>query len=564
MYKAFDDRDIFTIERTLPGTPRCGLVAQAPKLHHPWNASATRAVTTRTMDKQRDTAARDGQTRPSLSPAVEIAVPSTPTPELSSSSSPAPDSQATQIQSQPDRVDSEKPTLPSSAAGQSSPSMTPPPSVQAPANVSTPAQRARSQSHPFLASPPSTVNQSLCDAYGISERLPTVSEINDADEPALRKIANELLVVAQDFRMSAAHFKLQNSLLSLTSNEAVKRAEVEQQLAKREVEILQSDEYRVRRGIAQQESARNFQNHELSGARARIQDLEQMNATLDRRLHRAKQIIEEKSDQYEMLLEENGRLKKRIRDNREHFTMMMDGASLPSSPRADIHTPQRKAAAQPPHHALLENSRSFNGKLGSQDLLATLLAADQVLHGDSSRTQTPLQPKPRGHRNNHGHTRGAHSMSSLTPISHARMSESTQPRFFTPVNKKMRESRISPTPVSGRLDEEDEGRRDRDSTLSASDIEAVTDEDVPASQASSLATSMLRRYPGTSQEEPSIPTNLGKSSAMLQTKLFGHVKKAGLERPSDHMKRKSSNSQSKPVSPKKARGSSPLHLNVAV
>lgn len=391
-----------------------------------------------------------------------------------------------------------------------------------------------------------------------------MSEIDDADEPALRKIANELLVVAQDFRMSAAHFKLQNSLLSLTSNEAVKRAEVEQQLAKREVEILQSDEYRVRRGIAQEESARNFQNHELSGARARIQDLEQMNATLDRRLHRAKQIIEEKSDQYEMLLEENGRLKKRIRDNREHFTMMMDGASLPSSPRVDIHTPQRKAAAQPPHPAPLENSRSFNGKLGSQDLLATLLAADQVLHGDSSRTQTPSQPKPRGHRHNHGHTRGAHSMSSLTPISHARISEPTQPRFFTPVNKKMRESRISPTPVSGRIDEEDEGRRDRDSTLSASDIEAVTDEDVPASQASSLATSMLRRYPGTSQEEPSIPTNLGKSSAMLQTKLFGHVKKAGLERSSDHMKRKSSNSQSKPVSPKKARGSNPLHLNVAV
>lgn len=30
VYEAFDDRDIFTTERTLPGTPRCGLVAQAP------------------------------------------------------------------------------------------------------------------------------------------------------------------------------------------------------------------------------------------------------------------------------------------------------------------------------------------------------------------------------------------------------------------------------------------------------------------------------------------------------------------------------------------------------
>ncbi|KAF3480758.1 uncharacterized protein GIQ15_06105 [Arthroderma uncinatum] len=508
------------------------------------------------MDAQRDTAPADGQTRPALSPPVEIAVPSTPTPELST----APNSQPLP-QSQSERIGSEKPTIASPTPRQSSSDMTPPPSVQVPANLSTPAQRSRSQSHPFLASPPSTVNQSLYDAYGISERLPTVSEIDGADEPALRKIANELLVVAQDFRMSAAHFKLQNSLLSLTSNEAVKRAEVEQQLAKREVEILQSDEYRTRRGIAQEELARNFQNHELSGARVRIRDLEQMNATLDRRLHRAKQIIEEKSDQYELLLEENGRLKKRIRDNREHFTMMMDNGSLPSSPRAEFHTPQRKAAAAQRHAP--ESARSYDGKLGSRDLLATLLAADQVLHGDSTRAQ-PSQSKPRGHRNYHGHTRGAHSLSSLAPISQSRMSEPSQPRFFTPVNKRPRESRVSPSPASRRLDEEDEDRHDRDSTLSASDVEAVTDEDVPASQASSLATSMLRRYPGPSQEEPSIPTNIGKSSAMLQSKLFGHVKKAGLERPTDHMKRKSSSSDNKALSPKKARGPNPLHQDVAV
>ncbi|KAK2839212.1 hypothetical protein FQN49_006367 [Arthroderma sp. PD_2] len=508
------------------------------------------------MDAQRDTTPADGQTGPALSPPVEIAVPSTPTSELS----PAPNSQSqAPLQSQSDRVGSEKPTIASPSVRQSSSDMTPPPSVQITANVSTPAQRSRSQSHPFLASPPSTVNQSLCDAYGISERLPTTGEIEGADEPALRKIANELLVVAQDFRMSAAHFKLQNSLLSLTSSEAVKRAEVEQQLAKREVELLQSDEYRTRRGIAQEELARNFQNHELSGARVRIQDLEQMNATLDRRLHRAKQIIEEKSDQYELLLEENGRLKKRIRDNREHLTMMMDNGSLPSSPRAEFQTPQRKAAAQ--RHAP-ESARSYDSKLGSRDLLATLLAADQVLHGDSTRTQ-PSQSKARGHRNYHGHTRGAHSLSSLTPISHSRMAEPSQPRFFTPVNKRSRERRMSPTPASRRLDEEDEDR-DRDSTLSASDVEAVTDEDVPASQASSLATSMLRRYPGPSQEEPSIPPNIGKSSAMLQSKLFGHVKKAGLERPTDHMKRKSSSSDNKPLSPKKARGTNPLHLDVAV
>jgi len=133
-------------------------------------------------------------------------------------------------------------------------------------------------------------------------------------------------------------------------------------------------------------------------------------------------------------------------------------------------------------------------------------------------------------------------MSSL-PATPSRSRPSHQGHFFTPINKRTAESRLSySAPVSQVMAEHPQrDRRDRDSTISASDVEeAVTDEDIPASQASSLATSMLRRYPGSSQEDVPISDNIGKSSTLLQSKLFGHVKKTGIDRTGDSPKRKAS------------------------
>ncbi|KAK2739268.1 hypothetical protein FQN57_006603 [Myotisia sp. PD_48] len=492
-----------------------------------------------------------------------VAVPNTPSPE------PSQYSQASASGASIASSDLKKPSLASPLPRTTSSEMTPPPSVQAPINLSstTPA-RSRAMSNPLFASPPATVDQTLCVAYGASEHLPSLHDIDSADEDALRKISHELLVVAQEYRMSAAHYKLQNSLMSLTSNEAVKRAEVEQQLARREVEILQSDEYKNRRGLTQSFSQLS-QNDELIAARERIHALEQRNTLFERRIHRAKQIIEEKSDQYELLLEENSRLKKRIRDNREHFTLMMDrGGPLPSSPHIEYLTPQRKTTQRDPDSAR-PNAAT---RLGSQDLLATLLAADQVLHGDAASVQSS-PAKHRNVRNPRGHTRGAHSMSSLAPPPSRSTGPtlSSQSHLFTPVNNNgnIRRSALrdfdSPSPavkyIGGHDDDLD--RHDRDSTISASDVEeAVTDEELPASQASSLATSMLRRYPGPpSQEEPSIPPNISKSSAILQSKLFGHVKKAGLDHPTtDKMKRKIS-LDGKAFSPKKHRAAASVDFD---
>ncbi|PGH11450.1 hypothetical protein AJ80_07130 [Polytolypa hystricis UAMH7299] len=482
----------------------------------------------------------------SLGPPVEIVIPSTPTAihTVLASSADGPELDQSRSSAKPDFL---------SQPRSSSSEMTPPPSSQN-LRPTTPRHRSRSTSEPFLASPPATIDQTLCVAYGASEDLPTTADIEDADEGKLRNIAKELLVFAQEFRMSAAHFKLQHSLLSLTSGEAVKRAEVEHQLARREVEILQSDEYRNRHRISRTRSPAPAQDNRLEGALKRIKELEQSNATLDRRLRRAKKFIEDESDKHELLLEENKRLKQRIRDNREHFTLMLDHGSLASSPRTEFNTPQQRPISHFPQSAQSHVSRADN-----QDAFATLIAAGQAMSGETA-TVHSTPSRNRATRYHPGHTRGTHSMSSLPVTPQRSKASHSQRHFFTPINRRIAESPLShSTRISHEEDLAERHRHDRDSTIS--DDEAVTDEDVPASQASSLATSMLRKYPGSSQEDVPIPANIGKSSSLLQSKLFGQVKKAGVDRSSDSLKRKASYGNID-IPLKKVRGGKPHGLGI--
>ena len=412
----------------------------------------------------------------------------------------------------------------------------------------TPVRQNRGASSPVFASPPASVDQTLCLAYGASENLPTAAEIDNADVENVRSLAKELLVVAQEYRMSAAHIKLQNSLLSLTSSEAVKRAEVEQRLARREVEILQSEEYRNRQSAAIK-AKQPVESSELYQAQNRIKELEQLNAILERRLRRAKRLIEEDKDKNELLIEENARLKKRIRENREHFTLMLDHGSLAQSPRTDFASPQRRPRGAPP-----ESARSKFNRVGSQDPFAALLAADQVLSREpGSVPSTPARDRDHS-RNYHGHIRGTHSLSSLPITPRRKFEGNDERRFFTPNNQNDAAHGI----------EQSSGRdpRDRDSTISASDVEdALTDEDVAASQASSLATSMLRRHPTSFQQVSSFSTDVGKSSTLLQTKLFGQVRKSGIQRSNEtSLKRKPSTDALEGAMTKKIKAREPLGM----
>ncbi|KKZ63052.1 hypothetical protein EMCG_02553 [[Emmonsia] crescens] len=534
----------------------------------------------------------------SLAPPAEIKVPSTPIlsrPSLSASPD-RPAMEQNQNPPMPDKLRSPAPRKSSSS------DMTPPPSTSQHVGngAATPFRRPRSDSDSFLASPPATIDQTLCVAYGAAANLPSCRDIDNADEAQLRKVAKDLLVFAQEFRMSAAHFKLQHSLLSLTSSEAVKRAEVEQQLARREVEILQSVEYRHRRGLSLEKSPElSPKAPQVDATLRRIKELEDVNITLERRLRRAKRVIEEETDKNELLCEENSRLKKRIRENREHFTLMLDHGSLASSPQTEFLTPQRKNTIT----RYPDSARSHVNRVGSQDPIAALLAAGEVLHGENvsvhstpSRNRVHKQSHPypshshshshsRPHSHHHqGHTRGTHSLSSLPVTPQRSRTTESQGHFFTPINKRTPDSRYNHSVSTSHRDRGERDRHDRDSTLSASDDddeEALTDEDIPASQASSLATSMLRRYPGSSQEQlqqqqqqhVSMSSNLSKSSSILQSKLFGQVKKAGVERGSsgdnsNSLKRKATaggnsyGSSGKEIAAKKLRVGEALGLGI--
>ncbi|KAJ5964505.1 uncharacterized protein N7479_004381 [Penicillium vulpinum] len=265
----------------------------------------------------------------SLGAPAEI-VPSTPVRRATLSPSPELSSMAKHPSSQPDKKFLSPPPLSSS-------DMTPPPSSQ------IPGAPLRSRSHSRSLSPSVVkpdMDKSLCDAYGASENLPTVEEIDNASETELRTIAKELLAVARESRMSALHFKLQNSLVSFASNEAVKRAEVEHQLAKREVEILQSAEYRSRSHPGDPITPKPSQsalNSDYLSAVQRSQELEALNNVLDRRLRKAKRAIDEATSRSMDLEEQNLMLKRRIGDNRKHFSQIFNYGSMSPSTQNDIH-----------------------------------------------------------------------------------------------------------------------------------------------------------------------------------------------------------------------------------
>jgi hypothetical protein len=465
--------------------------------------------------------ASETHSQASLAPAAEILIPSTPPRRSILSASPDLQPLRNRNGSLSDKNGGFCSPQPASSS-----EMTPPPSSQTRAPLRR-RSRSRSGSHVVIpASPPNeSLEKSLYAAYGAAENLPTTEDIEAASEPQLRTIAKDLLSIAQEARMSALHFKLQNSLLSFTSSGAIKRAEVEQKLARREVEILQSSEYQNRRAISNSRTPQFPASPESDASLKRIAELERTNTKLEGRLANAKKLIKEKIDEgntkNESLKDENQLLKKRIRDNREHLTMFLDSGTLSPTSRPEFSTPQRKSQ---PH--VYDSARAHSSaRDGSHDAFATLLAADRVLHGEAANVSPA---RTRQSRNGHGgaHIRGAHSMSSI-PVTPQRSRHLQDSHYITPGSRRQQ-------PVGKDVREQGQSRRDRDSTISASEAEeAVSDEDIPGSQASSLATNMLRRLPETSQASVSATRNsIGKTSTLLQTKLFGQVRKAGVDRPS--------------------------------
>ncbi|KFY02298.1 hypothetical protein O988_02243 [Pseudogymnoascus sp. VKM F-3808] len=485
-----------------------------------------------------------------------VANPSSPPTSLNTSSLPAPALKSVE------RPKYSSPPPPSS--------ITPPPSSQPPKrrSPSSAFDRDTTPTPAIFSSPPPTVSYDIKRGAGRPLSIPashiataSASELREALDSALNE-NSRLDGEVHEARMAAAHYKLQHSLLVIETEEATKRMEVEHEMTRREVEILQASELARREASSQPPEQPSASARYIAEMKTYCESMDKDNALLRRRLERAKAIIAEKEEDISDLLSENHRYVGRIRENREHMRLLRSPGGLyaPSTtPRTQSQnfptTPQysRPTPKQHTPHSIHQHD--------SQDSFATLLLADRVLNDQNSAPSTPTAARFAQRSNSQvKHSRNVQSLSSLpsTPVRNSGQSQHLLPSVqFVPQSEPRYRtnqdffSSAQPAPRTalphGRTEKR---RKSRDSTISASDAEELAayahphthpsqetrhsddteeleSDDIQESQASAAASAMLRRDPRESFEVAASPglNEATEKGALLQAKIFGSVTK---------------------------------------
>jgi hypothetical protein len=363
-------------------------------------------------------------------------------------------------------------------------------------------------------------------------------------------MVTEVTSAFRDIRLSAAHYKLQYNMAVMESQESASRMAVELAMAQREIDVLQQAEEKRRNMIVPeptyQESPVNAANVILiSEMNRQIQMLQGENEELRDLGDQQKRLTEHREGELASLAEENDRLKRRIRKNREHIASYLPYLEqMGESPRSVFGTPQAtpKNRASRVAHLSNENSRGQNN-------FEALLLADKMLSQETA--TAPSTPRLQAPRSRFGHSRGTHSMSSLpqTPNrrTHRQHGAPRTPPIFASVN-------IPQSAPPAQYEHTMHARRESsNSTITASSVdeeEAFTDredDEVPESHASQMATNLLRRAPPPRH----MPAPSSQSSNLVQSKIFGQVRKGhGLARSGENEKRRLQSGEHHP-SPKK-------------
>ncbi|KAI9673468.1 MAG: hypothetical protein M1817_002930 [Caeruleum heppii] len=497
--------------------------------------------------------------QPSLEPPAEVSAPTTPMPrhlglpqkdQLLPLGSRTSSTRANLASSPPDTVTRDpkylSPPPPPS-------SMTPPPSSQGPQKAGstspsavaldgpTVVARTPSPSVVLPSSPPPTVAQST-ESYTI----PTEDHIIHAQTPELQDLLQQSIAEIKSLRTTAAHYKLQHNLLTIETEEAAKRMTVEQDMIRREVEVLQAADQT--QALDKQEGKQASNSNEQLATSSHVSliddlklycaEMQAQNGLLARRLKKAKKMILQRDGEYSTLADENLRLKKRIKENREHLNRFRRPGGLydASTPRQSDEPP---VTPQSNHLKVPSSARSTHlsgSRNGGEDTFAALLLADQVLSAENaSNPSTPSKSRLPKHRHL-GHTRGSHSLPSIQTTPHDRRSGAEDKGVLLPPLNTIHVPHHQAEANVDIIREKPRRRQSRDSTISASDIEERAAEghmgeseeeyNVHESQASQLATNMLRRQSRTDGSVTSTPVS--KSSGLLQAKLLGRVSKAGM------------------------------------
>ena len=455
----------------------------------------------------------------------DIAVPSTPAPEAEAGLCDAGETTSAHA-----KLRSHSPNMPDE--------LTPPPSSQIPTTTAMVTYITSSGKNKNLfTSPPDTIKSGPpVGLAGLFGEVPSMDMVQNYDEDQLRSLVAQILPALGEARLSAAHSKLQHSLLAIENAESIKRAEVEHEMTRREVQVLQECSH-ARNGIASHinspgSPASSSQPH-LELALKHCHQLQAENVLLERRLRQAKKLILHLDGRNADLEEDTQRLRQRIKQNRDHLdAMRLSGAiSVNNTPLADFSTPSHNDVV-PRTPQTAQTSLNIKTKGGSQDAFDALLFAGQVLNEETnSVASTPSHARPKKPSTNH--LRGAHSLSSLPATPGRSRPATADDVLFTPINRSAAQQRPSFSAPITRLTYEEVRRDERDSTISASDneeqAETCADMDVPASQASRRAAEMLRRGPA--QESDGIIQSIGASNKkLMQVKTAGQLRKSGSEK----------------------------------
>lgn len=439
-----------------------------------------------------------------MPPSSQVALPSTEDP-----GSPIDPNVSFKTEVNDDRV--EAATIPSS--------LTPPPSTQ----INTVADPAESSAYipasqrPALFSPPTTVPPVRRPATLPAEYVPpTPSEVRDAPPDALRAMVQDSLAENSRLKMEAAHYKLQLNLMSLQAGEDAKRAAVEHDMARREVEALRDGEH-ARQARREASAATESARGKYLQARGMYEEAAEEAERLADRLRLAKKVIQQQEDEICRLRDDRHQLRIRIRENREHFNLLCSPGGIfhgVTPKQGQGQGQQRAPTPRGTPRARPEAQHRF-------DALIQVLSQE-----NNSAPSTPLSGGRPAARPSSKHTRNVQSLSSLptTPtapksagglLPSVQLAPRTEPprrvtgRRLLPDSPRREEARSRESTISvpeNGADNEEIARQALASVQKASSSLSMLSgvgagEDVGASQgsaAASAASEMLRRDPGQS------------------------------------------------------------------
>lgn len=352
-----------------------------------------------------------------------------------------------------------------------------------------------------------------------------MENIEKMDEAQLRALVLELLPALGEARVTAAHSKLQHSLLSIETKESAKRAEVEHEATRREVQVLQEGSPVHRHSFSPRSPQASMQRS-LHLALAHCRELQQENTMLNKRIKASKKVIAQLDGQNTDLKEHIQLLRQRIKDNRDHLKeLQSSGAiSIHGTPLTEFSTPLPKDTPRTPA-TTGRAARDANQTVSSQ--IDALLFAGQVLNGEANSVpSTPSQPRSR--KRHQQHIRGAHSLSSLPTTPNRSRPVTADNVFVASAERSGANHRVSLSAPSTQFTPQDRtlAREDRDSTISASEDEDV--EQLPGSQASRAAANILRRSLESQRDTSTASAQILDTGKLTQGKLFGQVKKPGM------------------------------------